>query len=428
MVRSTCKKLLLVQVAGLSESLNIPGLRFHKIQTVFPAVTCPVQASMRTGLYPKDHGMIGNFRMLRELRKPLFWEQSAQLVSGERIWENFRREGGKVAILFWQQSLGEDADIVLSPAPIHKHHGGMIMDCHSRPAGLYERLKGELGPFKLHKYWGPLASSSVGDWIVDATLFLLEDEQNAPGLCLTYLPSLDYDLQRYRPEQSVKYSKALVAVSEQLNRIVKRARESGYEIVVYGDYHINTVGNAVFPNQALLREGLTSVRNVRGMLYPDLYNSRAFTVVDHQAGHVYISKPEDIPIVKNALKSLPGVAAVDSPEAFPEYRCGHANSGELIIVADSNHWLAYPWWHSKSEAPDYASHVDIHNKPGYDPCELFWGWPPGSVSRNTNKIGGSHGLIGSGNEIVYASTLDMDDEPHDIVELSLAVKHYLQQK
>ena len=35
------------------------------------------------------------------------------------------------------------------------------------------------------------------------------------------------------------------------------------------------------------------------------------------------------------------------------------------------------------EAPDFASHVDIHNKPGYDPKELFF--------FNKGVVKGTHG-------------------------------------
>ena len=76
-------------------------------------------------------------------------------------------------MMFWQQSLGESVDMVLSPAPIHKHHGGMIEDCYSRPAELYPYLCRKAGkPFKLRDYWGPIASWKVGEWIVRAALRL----------------------------------------------------------------------------------------------------------------------------------------------------------------------------------------------------------------------------------------------------------------
>ena len=82
----------------------------------------------------------------------------------------------------------------------------------------------------------------------------------------------------------------------------------------------------------------------------------------------------------------------------------HAAGGDLIAVAESDAWLAYPWWEDDAEAPDFAAHVDIHNKPGYDPLELFFGWPPGSISHDSGRICGSHGRVGgAGTEIAWAT-------------------------
>ena len=164
------RKLLVVQVAGLGSDLvarhppRDHALSFRSAKPVFPAVTCTAQASFRTASPPRDHGMIANGLFFGDLKKVLFWEQSASLVAGPRMWNAFRGAGRRVGMLFWQQSLGESVDILLSPRPIHKHHGGMIQDCYSQPADLYDRLCRKFGkPFDLMKYWGPLASARVND-------------------------------------------------------------------------------------------------------------------------------------------------------------------------------------------------------------------------------------------------------------------------
>jgi hypothetical protein len=59
----------------------------------------------------------------------------------------------------------------------------------------------------------------------------------------------------------------------------------------------------------------------------------------------------------------------------------HERAGDLVVLAKSNAWFAYPFWLDDRRAPDYARTVDIHRKPGYDPCELFFdpklNWPKG---------------------------------------------------
>ena len=135
------KKLVVIQVAGLGydflghfNKTKGAGLKFKSIESAFPAVTCSVQASFRTAARPAEHGTVANGYWSRKLCRPLFWEQSSKLVEGDRIWEGFRGKNGRVGMMFWQQSLGEEIDLVLSPAPIHKHHGGMIQGCYCHPS------------------------------------------------------------------------------------------------------------------------------------------------------------------------------------------------------------------------------------------------------------------------------------------------------
>ena len=74
---------------------------FQPAETIFPGLTCVFQASFRTGAVPREHGLVANGLFFPELTKVLFWEQSARLVEGPRIWEKFRANGGKVGLMFW---------------------------------------------------------------------------------------------------------------------------------------------------------------------------------------------------------------------------------------------------------------------------------------------------------------------------------------
>jgi hypothetical protein len=62
----------------------------------------------------------------------------------------------------------------------------------------------------------------------------------------------------------------------------------------------------------------------------------------------------------------------------------HERAGELVLLAAPDAWFAYPFWLDDRQAPDYARTVDIHRKPGYDPCELFFDprlwWPRGRAA------------------------------------------------
>lgn len=387
---------LVVQCAALGwnlleDSPTLGGFDFAPLTPPTPGVTCTAQAEFRTGTSASSHGMVANGLYHQALRKPLFWEQASTQVEGPRIWDEFRANGGTVGMMFWQQSLGEDVDVVFSPRPIHKHGGGMIQACYAKPEALGETLAKAVGrPFNLMHYWGPLASKKSSAWIVDATCALLADQKLCPDVLLTYLPHLDYDLQRFGPNHP-KAKAALEELGGYIAKLKEAAEADGRELLLWGDYAITEVtGTAVFPNRALREEGLLGIQRVKQMAYPDLFASPAFAVVDHQVAHVHLSDEVHLEKTKEVLSTLDGVASVLQLSELPELN--HPNAGDLILFAEEGRWFAYPWWTDPSEAPDFATHVDIHNKPGFDPCELFFGTFPWQVSTDTTKVGGTHGL------------------------------------
>jgi len=165
---------------------------------------------------------------------------------------------------------------------------------------------------------------------------------------------------------------------------------------VFGDYAIGPARSdgAVFPNIALRRAGLTRMRPAGGMLYPDMHASRAFAVADHELAFVHADSEADAAAAAAALEATPGVAKVLRAPELEAAGLLHPRGGRLLAVAEDGHWFAYPWWEPGERGPDYAAHVDIHNKPGYDPGELFHGWPPFTISRDLSRIRGSHGRGG----------------------------------
>jgi hypothetical protein len=69
--------------------------------------------------------------------------------------------------------------------------------------------------------------------------------------------------------------------------------------------------------------------------------------------------------VRGLLAQTDGVAEVRDGSV-----CGD-RAGDLIAVAEPDAWFTYYYWTDDAKAPDFARTIDIHRKPGYDPCELF---------------------------------------------------------
>ena len=427
------KRLLVVEVAGLGHGFlqaqaggdTWRGLTFRPVASVFPAVTCTVQATMRTALLPSRHGMVANGVWLRNLRRASFWEQSSGLVEGERIWQSFRQGGRRVGMLFWQQSLGEDVDVLLSPWPVHKHGGGLVDTTHSKPAGLYDELCQRIGRrFKLMHYWGPLASAAASDWIARATVEVMGLDL-APDLLFTYLPHLDYSLQRH-PATDRRNTQAFGQLRDCLALLHNAAERHGYDLLVFGDYAIGPAQQVRFPNRVLRAKGLLETRPVKRECHVNLHESAAFAMVDHEVAHVYVRDPARQAEVETALRTLGDDVDVLSGERLAAAGIAHPNCGEIVLAGKPGTWFAYPWWDDAAEAPGYAAHVDIHNKPGYDPAELFFGWHPFVVSLDPTRVKGTHGAVDPNRQATWACTADLGGQPADHLELAVALKRHLE--
>ncbi len=102
-----------------------------------------------------------------------------------------------------------------------------------------------------------------------------------------------------------------------------------------------------------------------------MFGSRAFAVADHQVAHVYARDASALAEARLLLAKLPGVARVLDREGQREFGLDHARSGDLVALSERDAWFTYYYWSDTAAEPDFARTVDIHRKPGYDPCELF---------------------------------------------------------
>ncbi|MBP1583684.1 MAG: alkaline phosphatase family protein [Victivallales bacterium] len=389
-------RLLSIECAGLGANLlqtspelaGLPGVSYGTTTAVFPAVTCVSQASFRTGCLPETHTVCCNGDYDRRKFRVDFWNQSAGLVQGPRIWDNLRKHGGQAAMLFHQQSLGENVDIVLSPAPVHKHHGGMIQGFLCRPDDLGANLTAALGrQFSLSSYWGPLSNGKSTAWITEATIQIMRDY--TPDMLLTYLPHLDYCQQKTGCENTPALRRECSFLAACLRQLLTAASGLGYEVLIWGDYAITPATGVIHPNRLLREAGFFTTRTVAGGLtYPNLYDSRAFAMSDHQVAHIFLKSQDDREAVLRLFTGVEGIDQVCMPH---DRHLSPTTAGDLVLEAKPGYWFSYQWWQKPSEAPDYATHVDIHSKIGFDPCELFWKFPFLSTATDCGLPQGTHG-------------------------------------
>lgn len=368
------KPLVVINVVGLTPALAakapaISQLARKPLAGVFPAVTMTAQASMLTGLQPAEHGVVGNTWFWRELGEVRNWVQSNRLLP-EPVYRTARRLAGDEftsAKLFWWFNQGSGCDWSVTPKPHYGSDGSKEFDIQTDPPELATELKRTLGSFPFQAFWGPRAGLPSSDWIARATAQVIRDKQ--PTLTLCYLPHLDYDMQRFGDQADT--ARLVVEVDACAKLVMDAASAIGAGVLVVSEYGIKPVTRAVTPNRALRQAGLLRVRRGPFGEMLDVHDSRAFAVCDHQAAHVYLREAADETDARRVLEALPGVAHVLDRAGQAKLHIGHSNAGELVLLSAPDAWFAYPYWLDDDSAPDFARSVDIHRKPGYDPCELF---------------------------------------------------------
>ena len=393
-------------------SLIENGGEYGYMTPVFPSVTCTVQASILTGKYPKEHGIISNGYFDRENLQTLFWEQSTNLVQSEKIWDSIKTKNNELrtALLFWQNSMYSNNDYVVTPRPIHLENGQMDMWCYSKPVNYYEEMKKEIGEFNLMNYWGPFSSIKSSEWITKSVQYTIK--HHSPNLLYAYFPQLDYTAQKFG-HSSFQVSDDLKQIDNFVGSIIEKSKETGIfddtHFLLMSEYGFNNVRDAIAINRILREKGLLQIRTINGKEYIDYEYSVAFAMVDHQVAHIYLNNSNKMEKekIKIEIEDIDGIDKVCDKEEKQKLHIDHGRSGELIAIAEKDKWFSYYWWYDdqyiKSQNPDVAiadnfdkapsftKTVDIHRKPGYDPLDLFIDPKSKCISIDTSLIRGSHG-------------------------------------
>ena len=396
-------RVVLFSVPGLREQdlASMPRLRqlaeageVSALAPGFPAVTCPVQANMTTGLSPREHGVVANGFYWRDKREVEMWTAWNDCIERPQIWDLLHQHSPELTSAVWfpLHSKGCGADTICTPAPIHNPDGSESLWCYTKPTELYGTLRDEFGHFPLKHFWGPLANINSTAWIADSALHAAKSFQ--PRFFYIYLPHLDYAAQKAGPDSEAairSLGELDVVVGKLVDGITAANGADNTLFLIAGEYPIVPVDDVIYPNRMLRELGLLDVEVKTDGEHLDLKQSRAWALVDHQFSHVFVQDHNDIGRVVDCFRNQPGVAEVLTGDELATLGLDHPRSGEVVVVSEPNSWQAYYWWLDDAKAPGFARTVDIHRKPGYDPVELYFDPVNKCIPLNARLVKGSHG-------------------------------------
>ncbi|SFH99988.1 alkaline phosphatase family protein [Planctomicrobium piriforme] len=396
------KHVVLISVPGLrrqdlASMPNLSGLAAQgsvaTLSPTFPAVTCPVQANMTTGVGPEKHGIIANGFFYRDRGEVEMWTAWNSCFQAPQIWDILHQKDPSLTSAVWfpLHSKGAGSDYICTPAPIHNPDGSESLWCYTKPTELYGELRDQLGHFPLMHFWGPLANIKSSDWIIDSAV--IAAKKFAPRFSYIYIPHLDYAAQKNGPN-SPQAAQAVVDIDRSLGRLLEGYKAAGLTDVhwlVASEYVIEEVDSVVYPNRMLREAGLLALKEENGREYLLPGQSPAWALVDHQLAHIFVHDADDIDWVADMFREHPQIAHVLVGEERRAFSVDHPRSGDIVLIAQPNAWFAYYWWEQDDRAPEFARTVDIHKKPGYDPVEMFIEMPARAIPLDATLVRGSHG-------------------------------------
>jgi predicted AlkP superfamily pyrophosphatase or phosphodiesterase len=354
---------ILVTVDGLlpdayehpeAHGLQVPTLRWlvaHGASSdgalsVFPSVTYPSHTSMTTGVFPGEHGIVGN-RTFDPLEDDLEgWRWYAEDIKRDPIWRIAERAGYHVALVHWPVSVGARVTWLVPEYWRAKNDNDRKLLRALATPGLLESVAAEHADF-----WPRYAPPDVkDDALTDIALHVLATGK--PNLLQLHLVQVDGAQHHF----GVWSPEAIAAIEDddrQLGRILQALDADGLakdtSVIVASDHGFMNAAKMVRPGVPLREAGLVTLSAAGHVA-----DWKATMVVNSGQAYVYVHDPAD-EATRAALRAIFAAKIADpqsgigrvyetaeikaiggDPEAFlaleatPGYQMGPGYSGDYV--------------------------------------------------------------------------------------------------
>ncbi|MBC8062137.1 MAG: alkaline phosphatase family protein [Clostridiaceae bacterium] len=264
------------------------------VYSVYPSLTYPAHATIVTGKYPKNHGVINN-TLLQVNRKSPDWYWQRKYVRGETLYDLAIDKGIKVAALLWPVTAKSRIQYNLPEIFANRPWQNQILVSLLNGSPLYQ--------FLLNKKFGHLRKGLKQpnlDDFTHASLLNTIEEKDA-GLTLVHYTDLD-TMRHHHGFNSNEAKAALERLDKRLGDIINAIKNKGiYEkstLVVLGDHSSLDEDKIINLNILLKEKGYIKVKNKKILDYKAIVKSCDGST------YVYIKEENQIKEVKKILQEL----------------------------------------------------------------------------------------------------------------------------
>ncbi|MFS0820168.1 alkaline phosphatase family protein [Bacillus sp. 1P02SD] len=229
----------------------------RNVETIYPSVTYPCHATIVTGKFPRNHGIVNN-TFLQPGRVSPDWYWHRRHVKSTTLYDEAKKAGMKTAALLWPVTAKANIDYNMPEIFANRPWQNQIFVSLFNGSPLYQ--------LEMNRKFGHLRNGlnqpELDDFVLESTVETIKTKQ--PNLMLVHF--VDLDSQRhYHGFSSDEAMAALLRHDERLGRIINALEETGiYDkttIIALGDHSALDESKAVKPNVLLKKAGLITVNH-----------------------------------------------------------------------------------------------------------------------------------------------------------------------
>lgn len=290
------RKLIVVSFDGLSsldfeKISNMPAFSrllqksawSRKVKSVYPSLTYPAHATIVTGRWPKEHGIVNNTLLQPGRHSPdWFWKRSH--LMGDTIYDAARRAGYTTAALLWPVTAGASIDYNMPEVLANRFWENQILVSLKSGAVRYQLDMVR----RFGKYKQGVKQPELDNFVHKSLLATLEE--NHPGLTLVHYTDLDsqrHDYGFYSKQAEEALKRHDRRLRDILDWIDAQPEENKPAISVLGDHSSLDVDRVVNLNPLFLERGLIQLDKHKHLL-----DYRALMKSADGSAYLYVKGPE----------------------------------------------------------------------------------------------------------------------------------------
>ncbi|WP_010677516.1 alkaline phosphatase family protein [Bacillus timonensis] len=266
----------------------------RNVETIYPSVTYPCHATIVTGKFPRNHGIVNNtFLQPGRLSPDWYWHR--RHIRGTTLYDEAKKAGMKTAALLWPVTAKANIDYNMPEIFANRPWHNQIFVSLFNGTPIYQ--------LEMNRKFGHLRNGlnqpELDNFVLESTVETIKTKK--PNLMLVHF--VDLDSQRhYHGFSSDEAMEALRRHDERLGKIMNALKESGIfektTIVALGDHSALDESKAVKLNVLLRKSGLITV-NSDGKII----DWKAYCKSCDGSAYIYM-KDKDDTVVKDKVKVL----------------------------------------------------------------------------------------------------------------------------